>query len=74
MTGIYVAIDRLVPDEDENDTLRQELNLYIDLSGQFGSPAAKRSMTKVAPCKYKNYNVTKIFYFLIFINLGTFLL
>ncbi|XP_023753458.2 uncharacterized protein LOC111901831 [Lactuca sativa] len=49
MTGLYVAIDRLVPDEDENDTLRQELNLYIDLSGQFGSPAAKRSMTKVAP-------------------------
>ncbi|CAH1448004.1 unnamed protein product [Lactuca virosa] len=49
MTGLYVAIDRLVPDEDENDTLRLELNLYIDLNGQFGSPAAKRSMTKVAP-------------------------
>ncbi|CAH1422060.1 unnamed protein product [Lactuca virosa] len=44
MTGLYVAIDRLVPDEDENDTLRQELNLYIDLSGQFGSPAAKRNI------------------------------
>ncbi|CAI9298411.1 unnamed protein product [Lactuca saligna] len=56
MTRLYVAIDRLVPNEDENDTLRQELNLYIDLSGQFGSPAAKRSMTKVAPyiwwCSY----------------------
>ncbi|CAH1426814.1 unnamed protein product [Lactuca virosa] len=49
MTRLYVAIDRLVPDEDENDTLRQELNLYIDLNGQFGSPAAKRSMTKLAP-------------------------
>ncbi|CAI9270419.1 unnamed protein product [Lactuca saligna] len=48
MTGLYVAIECLVPDEDENDTLRQELNLYIDLNGQFGSPAAKRTMTKVA--------------------------
>lgn len=53
MTGLYVAIDRLVPDEDDNDTLRQELNLYIDSSGQFGSAAAKRSRTKVAPCKLK---------------------
>ncbi|XP_052619896.1 uncharacterized protein LOC111897506 [Lactuca sativa] len=57
MTGIYVAIDRLVPDEDENDTLRQELNLYIDLSGQFGSPAAKRSMTKVAPYMVASYGI-----------------
>lgn len=49
MTGLYVAIDRLVPDEDENDTLRQQLNLYIDSEGQFGSAAAKRSITKLAP-------------------------
>nr|KAJ0227334.1 hypothetical protein LSAT_V11C100008550 [Lactuca sativa] len=49
MTRLYVAIDCLVPDEDENDTLRQELNLYIELNGEFGSPANKRSLTKVAP-------------------------
>ncbi|CAI9293365.1 unnamed protein product [Lactuca saligna] len=48
-TGLYVAIDRLVPDNDDNDKLRQDLNLYIDLVGQFGSPAAIRAKTKVAP-------------------------
>nr|KAJ0220671.1 hypothetical protein LSAT_V11C200100710 [Lactuca sativa] len=48
-TGLYVAIDRLVPDEDENDLLRQQLNIYIDSEGQFGSAAAKRSRMKVAP-------------------------
>ncbi|CAH1425309.1 unnamed protein product [Lactuca virosa] len=48
-TGLYVAIDRLVPDNDDNDKLRQDLNLYIDLVGQFGSPAAIRARTKVAP-------------------------
>ncbi|XP_052619769.1 uncharacterized protein LOC111887978 [Lactuca sativa] len=48
-TGLYVAIDRLVPDEDENDLLRQQLNIYIDSEGQFGSVAAKRSRMKVAP-------------------------
>ena len=50
-TGLYVAIDRLVPDEEENDKLRQELDQYIDARGQFGSAAAIRSRTKVAPCK-----------------------
>ncbi|KAI3505881.1 hypothetical protein L1887_28197 [Cichorium endivia] len=48
-TGLYVAIDRLVPDNDENDKLRQELNLYIDSIGQFGTPAAIRGRTKVVP-------------------------
>lgn len=50
-TGLYVAIDRLVPDNDDNDKLRQDLNLYIDSIGQFGSSAAIRARTKVAPCK-----------------------
>ncbi|KAK9048033.1 hypothetical protein SSX86_033004 [Deinandra increscens subsp. villosa] len=49
LTGLYVAIDRLVPDEDENDKVRVELNSYIDSVGQFGSPAAIRARTKVAP-------------------------
>ncbi|XP_023755145.2 uncharacterized protein LOC111903608 [Lactuca sativa] len=30
VTGLYVAINRLVPDEDENDLLRQQLDIYID--------------------------------------------
>ncbi|KAI3828305.1 hypothetical protein L1987_02405 [Smallanthus sonchifolius] len=34
VTGLYVAIDRLVPDDDENDKVRQDLNLYIDSVGQ----------------------------------------
>ncbi|KAI3733163.1 hypothetical protein L1987_64381 [Smallanthus sonchifolius] len=51
VTGLYVAIDRLVPDDDENDKVRQDLNLYIDSVGQFGSPAAIRGRKKVAPCK-----------------------
>ncbi|CAI9272984.1 unnamed protein product [Lactuca saligna] len=41
--------DRLVPDNDDNDKLRQELNLCIDSVGQFGSPAVIRARTKVAP-------------------------
>ncbi|KAI3682622.1 hypothetical protein L1987_82723 [Smallanthus sonchifolius] len=49
LTGLYVAIDRLVPDDDENDKVRQDLNLYIDSVGQFGSPAALRGRKKVAP-------------------------
>ncbi|KAI3755315.1 hypothetical protein L1987_55111 [Smallanthus sonchifolius] len=49
--GLCVAIDRLVPDDDENDKVRQDLNLYIDSVGQFGSPAAIRGRKKVAPCK-----------------------
>ncbi|XP_076934190.1 uncharacterized protein LOC143600362 [Bidens hawaiensis] len=49
VNGLYVAIDRLVPDEDENDKVRQDLNLYIDSIGQFGSPAAIWGRTKVAP-------------------------
>lgn len=48
-TGLYVAIDRLVPANDDNDKLRQDLNLYIDSIGQFGSSAAIRARTKVAP-------------------------
>ncbi|KAI3515621.1 hypothetical protein L1887_14522 [Cichorium endivia] len=48
-TGFYVAIDRLFPDNDENDKLRQELNLYIDSIGQFGTPTAIRGRTYVAP-------------------------
>ncbi|XP_023762549.1 uncharacterized protein LOC111911009 [Lactuca sativa] len=47
--GLYVAIDCLVPDNDDNDKLRQDLNLYIDSVGQFGSPTAIRARTKVAP-------------------------
>lgn len=50
-TGLYVAIGRLVPDDEDNDQVRQDLNLYIDSSGQFGSPAAIRGRTKVAPRK-----------------------
>ncbi|KAI3778813.1 hypothetical protein L2E82_08198 [Cichorium intybus] len=49
MTGLYVAIDRLVPDDDDNDTLRQELNQYIDSGGQFGTSSAKRNRCKNAP-------------------------
>ncbi|KAI3818669.1 hypothetical protein L1987_12484 [Smallanthus sonchifolius] len=49
VTGLYVAIDRLVPDDDENDKVRQDLNLYIDSVGQFGSAAAIRGRKKVAP-------------------------
>ncbi|KAI3675826.1 hypothetical protein L1987_85422 [Smallanthus sonchifolius] len=49
LTGLYVAIDRLVPDDDENDKVRQDLNLYIDSVGQFGSPTALRGRKKVAP-------------------------
>ncbi|XP_076927198.1 uncharacterized protein LOC143590667 [Bidens hawaiensis] len=49
LTGLYVAIDRLVPNEDGNDKVRQDLNLYIDLIRQFGSSAAIRGRTKVAP-------------------------
>ncbi|KAJ9557986.1 hypothetical protein OSB04_012600 [Centaurea solstitialis] len=48
-TGLYVAIDRLVVDEEENDKLRQELDLHIDARGQFGSAATIRSRSKVAP-------------------------
>nr|KAJ0199838.1 hypothetical protein LSAT_V11C600323420 [Lactuca sativa] len=51
-TGLYVAIDRLVPDNDDNDKLRQDLNLYIDSVGQFESPAAIRARTKVAPFRH----------------------
>ncbi|XP_076941441.1 uncharacterized protein LOC143610994 [Bidens hawaiensis] len=39
LTGLYVAIDRLVPDEDENDKVRLDLNSCIDSIGQFGSSA-----------------------------------
>ncbi|XP_076955201.1 uncharacterized protein LOC143629943 [Bidens hawaiensis] len=50
LTGLYVVINRsLVPDEDENDKVRQDLNLYIDSIGQFESSAAIRGKTKVAP-------------------------
>ncbi|CAH1415050.1 unnamed protein product [Lactuca virosa] len=48
-TGLYVEIDRLVPDNDDNDKLRQDLNLYINSIGQFGSSTAIRARTKVAP-------------------------
>lgn len=47
MTGLYVSIYYLVPDENENDIVRPELNLYIDLNEQFRYPTARRSMTKV---------------------------
>ncbi|KAJ0789561.1 putative transcription factor/ chromatin remodeling BED-type(Zn) family [Helianthus annuus] len=47
--GLYVAIDRLVPNLEDNDKVRQDINLYIDLVGHFGSPAATRARTKVAP-------------------------
>ena len=49
MTDLYVAIDRLVPDPDENDSVREQLNMYIDSMGQFGSDYAKRTKTKFAP-------------------------
>ncbi|GJW83477.1 hypothetical protein Tco_0156622 [Tanacetum coccineum] len=49
LTDLYVAIDRLVPDPDENDFVREELNIYIDSGGQFGSDSAKRTRTKFAP-------------------------
>ncbi|GJY64967.1 zinc finger, CCHC-type containing protein [Tanacetum coccineum] len=49
LTDLYVAIDRLVPDPDENDSVREELNMYIDSGGQFGSDSAKRTRTKFAP-------------------------
>ena len=61
VTGLYVAIDRLVPDEDENDKVRQDLNLYIDSTGQFGSAAAIRGRTKVAPCKYNILTYSRVF-------------
>ncbi|CAI9269781.1 unnamed protein product [Lactuca saligna] len=48
-TGLYVAIDHLVPDNDDNDKLRQDLNLYIDSVGQFRSPIVIRARTKVSP-------------------------
>ncbi|KAI3804114.1 hypothetical protein L1987_32284 [Smallanthus sonchifolius] len=51
VTGLYVAIDHLVADDDENDKVRQDLNLYIDSVGQFGSAAAIRGRKKVAPSK-----------------------
>ncbi|KAI3793346.1 hypothetical protein L1987_35963 [Smallanthus sonchifolius] len=38
-----------VSDDDENDKVRQDLNLYIDSVGQFGSTAAIRGRKKVAP-------------------------
>nr|GEV66526.1 hypothetical protein [Tanacetum cinerariifolium] len=47
--NLYVAIDRLVPDPDENDSVREELNMYIDSRGQFGSDSAKRTRTKFTP-------------------------
>ncbi|GJR08476.1 hypothetical protein Tco_0791128 [Tanacetum coccineum] len=40
---------RLVPDPDENDSVREELNMYIDSGGQFGSDSAKWTRTKFAP-------------------------
>ncbi|KAM0046289.1 putative ribonuclease H-like superfamily [Helianthus debilis subsp. tardiflorus] len=49
--GLYVAIDRLVPNLEDNNKVRQDLNLYIDLVGHVGSPAATRARTKVAPFK-----------------------
>ncbi|GJS23832.1 hypothetical protein Tco_0452464 [Tanacetum coccineum] len=49
LTDLYVAIDRLVPDPDENDSVREQLNMYIDSAGQFGSASAKRTRTKFAP-------------------------
>ncbi|GJW35574.1 uncharacterized protein Tco_0058494 [Tanacetum coccineum] len=49
LTDLYVAIDRLVPDPDENDSVREQLNMYIDSAGQFGSDSAKRTRTKFAP-------------------------
>ncbi|XP_022041936.1 uncharacterized protein LOC110944588 [Helianthus annuus] len=49
LTRLYVAIDCLVPNIEENDKVRQDLNLYIDSVGQFGSTATIRGRTKVAP-------------------------
>ncbi|GJR06132.1 zinc finger, CCHC-type containing protein [Tanacetum coccineum] len=49
LTDLYVAIDRLVPDPDENDSMREELNMYIDSGGQFGSDSAKRTRIKFSP-------------------------
>ncbi|XP_076923830.1 uncharacterized protein LOC143586091 [Bidens hawaiensis] len=59
LTTLYVAIDHLVPDEDENEKVRQDLNLYIDSIGPFGSPAAIMGRTKVAPCKlwWRTYGI-----------------
>ncbi|XP_021980510.1 uncharacterized protein LOC110876654 [Helianthus annuus] len=48
LSGLYEAIDCLVPNIEENDKVRQDLNLYIDSVGQFGSAAAIRGRTKVA--------------------------
>nr|GEX85870.1 hypothetical protein CTI12_AA269330 [Tanacetum cinerariifolium]GEY00486.1 hypothetical protein CTI12_AA269330 [Tanacetum cinerariifolium] len=49
LTDLYVAIDRLVPDPNENDSVREELNMYIDSGGQFRSDFVKRTRTKFAP-------------------------
>ncbi|GKA13863.1 hypothetical protein Tco_0693509 [Tanacetum coccineum] len=49
LTDLYVAIDRLVLDPDENDYVREQLNMYIDSMGQFGSDSAKKTRTKFAP-------------------------
>ncbi|GJZ02137.1 zinc finger, CCHC-type containing protein [Tanacetum coccineum] len=49
LTDLYVAIDRLIPNPDENDYVREDLNMYIDSGGQFGSDSAKRTRTKFAP-------------------------
>ncbi|GKA52211.1 hypothetical protein Tco_0745407 [Tanacetum coccineum] len=51
LTDLYVAIDRLVPDPDENDSVREQLNMYIDSAGQFGilGYLLKRTRTKFAP-------------------------
>nr|GFB48992.1 zinc finger protein [Tanacetum cinerariifolium] len=49
LTYLYVPIERLVPDPDENDYVREELNMYIDSGGQFRSDSDKRTRTKFAP-------------------------
>ncbi|GKE28674.1 zinc finger, CCHC-type containing protein, partial [Tanacetum coccineum] len=49
LTDLYVSIDRLVPNPDENDSMREQLNMYIDSMGQFGSDSARKTRTKFAP-------------------------
>lgn len=50
--GLLTTIDKLVPNDDENDQLMDELKNFRDALGTFATPSAIRKREKMSPCKF----------------------
>ena len=53
MKGVMMCIEKMYPDQDIQDQINMQRDMYKEASGMFGFSSTQHLKNKKMPCKYK---------------------